>query len=169
VGGDSCVSYGISKKHLKKRRRSEPIRFRNRFTNAVELLEQVSSYKYLGVLIDDNLKFDKWCERIVTPIINRTSMIRRISASVQLGRDLIEKFYQGYVRGFINYGSSTWQCLPESLIEKIEIADRKGMRLCCGALLRTKTTDLQTESKIIATGIKNQLLLCISPEIICII
>jgi exonuclease III len=137
-------------KTFRKRKISDPqrISFTNRLSGNVEYLQQVTSYKYLGVILDEQLTWKPWTDHIVSQIISRTTAISRISSTVRLPRHLIEKFYLGYVRGFLNYASCIWNHIPSTQLERIEIADRKGLRLCCGALLRTSDAELYSESSL---------------------
>jgi hypothetical protein len=137
-------------KTFRKRKITTPgrITFRNLFNGNISFLEQVSSYKYLGVILDEQLTFKLWTDYIVSQVYARTAAISRISSTVRLPRDLIEKFYLGYVRGFLNYASCIWSHIGKTQLDRITIADRKGLRLCCGALLRTPTPELEEESKL---------------------
>jgi hypothetical protein len=137
-------------KTFRKRKIADPqrINFVNRLNGNMEYLDQVTSYKYLGVILDEQLTFKSWTDYIVSQVITRTNAISRISSTVRLPRHLIEKFYLGYVRGFLNYASCIWNHIPSTQLERIEIADRKGLRLCCGALLRTSDEELSSESTL---------------------
>jgi exonuclease III len=137
-------------KATRKRRFTEhdSVRFKLPGSSIVLKLEQVTYYKYLGILLDQDLSFKLWTNSIINEIKKRTSMIQRISSTVQLSRDHIETFYLGYVRGYLNYACCIWQMLPKTLLERIEIEDRRGLRLCTGALLRTPTAELDQECKL---------------------
>jgi hypothetical protein len=109
-------------------------------------IEKVSAYRYLGVLLDENLNFKAWVQEIVQEVTARITMVLRLSKTMKLQRRNIETFYSGYVRGYIKYGSQIWSTLPSSLIEKLTIIDRKGLRMCVGALPRTPNSAIETES-----------------------
>jgi exonuclease III len=149
ISTDKTKFMDFSKTTRKRRiNQLDAVRFKIPGQSRVLKLEQVSHYKYLGILLDENLTFKLWTDSIINEIKKRTSMIQRISSTVQLSRDHIETFYLGYVRGFLNYACCIWQMLPKTLVDKIEIEDRRGLRLCVGALLRTPTTELELESKL---------------------
>jgi hypothetical protein len=120
-------------------------RYRNPLTNRTEKLDSVTHYRYLGVIIDENLSFRPYVETVSHEITRRTNLISRIAKTVRLSRENIERFYQGYVRGYIQYGSAIWGCLTEKVMEPIINADRRGLRTCVGALLRTPTMELEKE------------------------
>lgn len=142
----------------------------------VRLVEQVSHYKYLGIVIDDKLNFVEWTNVLCKQIDKRTQMISRIGATVKLSRRAMETFYNGYVRGYIQYGSSIMQAvLSPRLKEKIEVCDRRGLRMCVGALPRTSNVRLAEEStleplstllerSVLRTGVR----LLYTPELRCV-
>ena len=111
-------------------------------------VEEVTEYKYLGATIDHKLTLSKWCKDIKCEVEKRISFIHRISSCGKLGRKQIETFYRGYVRGYLNYGCTIWSTGRKDDVESILVSDRKGMRMCCGALLRTPTVALNEESNI---------------------
>ena len=56
--------------------------------------------------------------------------------------------YNGYVRGFLLYGCATWGSYP-ALRNIIEIVDRSGMKMCCGAIPTfTKIDNMLEESTL---------------------
>lgn len=123
--------------------------FRDPLSGILSKIPRVSSYKYLGVILDENLKWKEWVNYICNQIANRITVIRRLSRTMHLNRQKIELFYNSYVRGYLNYASSIWMSLPATLLEKIIVMDRKGLRLCTGALPRTPLTELHAESSLL--------------------
>ena len=126
------------------------IMYSDTVTGKICRLKRVPSYKYLGVILDENLNWKEWTLYICTEISRRITLIRRLSRTMHLSRQKIELFYNSYVRGFLNYASSIWMCLPVKLKEQISIADRKGIRLCTGALPKTSTNNLNRESTMLS-------------------
>jgi hypothetical protein len=142
------VSKRFKKRKLNSSEEHSNILFKCLLTGQISRLETVTSYKYLGVIIDSDLCFDKYVSSIVNEVTLRINLIRRISKTVKLSRENIEKFYQGYVRGFLQYGSTIWSTFSNDQISKIESADRKGLRLCIGALLKTRNDFIEEESTL---------------------
>jgi hypothetical protein len=134
----------------RKRRREEnhAVLLKDLRTQQIMRLEQTSSYKYLGVIIDEELTFKEWISKICTEGSARLTLVSRLARTLKLQRKTIEMFYSQYVRGYLHYGMSIWSTLPPHIIEKIHILDRKGMRMCVGALQRTSTDALINESNI---------------------
>ena len=142
------VSKRFKKRKLNSTEEQSTILFKCLLSGQISRLETVTSYKYLGIIIDSDLCFDKYVASIVNEVNLRINLIRRISKTVKLSRENIEKFYQGYVRGFIQYGSTIWSTFSKDQISKIESADRKGLRLCIGALLKTRNEFIEEESSL---------------------
>ena len=74
--------------------------------------------------------------------------IRRFLETGKLSRLLTERLYQGCVRGFVNYVFCLWSLASTRFADRIAYEDRRGLRLCCGALLRTRTEALESESTL---------------------
>jgi hypothetical protein len=132
------------------------IRYKCLLTGSVGHLENVDYYKYLGITLDSKFNFNTYVSIIVNEVRNRTNLIRRISKTVKLSRENIEKFYQGYVRGYLQYSSTLWNIFSPEQMKKIEAADRKGLSLCIGALLRTKNDEIERESTLQSLSIISQ-------------
>ena len=111
-----------------------------------QVVEHVECYNYLGAKLDQKLNLRRWIDRIVLEIRKRIAFIRRIVKTMMIPRAVIERLYNGYIRGYINYGCQVWSMKKYS--KKVEIEDRKGMRLCCGLLLRTRTEEVDEETSI---------------------
>lgn len=141
--------------HFRKRKLPENlgILYKDTVTGKTCRLQRASSYKYLGVILDENMNWKEWTLHICSEISKRILLIRRLSRTMHLSRQKIELFYNSYVRGFLNYASSIWMNLPSKLKEQISIADRKGLRLCTGAVPRTSTTNLHRESTMLPLGV----------------
>ena len=101
-----------------------------------------------ALIVDDRLKFDAWCDSIAKNIRLRTSFISRLSKTVKMNRKTLETFYQGYVRGYMNYAIEIWSSARDSIKEKIFRADRQGIRVTCGALNRTSNVELLEEANL---------------------
>jgi hypothetical protein len=112
-------------------------------------ITRTSSYRYLGVILDENLSWKPWINAISIEMETRMRTIQKLSRTMKLSRQKCELFYTSYVRGYMNYGSSIWACIPEKVQEKIHIMDRKGLRIVTGALPKTPNSDLYSESPLI--------------------
>ena len=109
-------------------------------------VEEVTSYKYLGMIIDPKLSMNEWCTKIATEVRKRTATIMKLARFSNMRRAHCEMFYRGYVRGYLNYGSALWSTSSSRSV--IECADREGLRILCGALKTTSNAALMEESNL---------------------
>jgi hypothetical protein len=77
-----------------------------------EKLEKVNEMKYLGIIIDQHLLWDKQCNNVVRNVAHKLSMMRRMSSVVPEG--ILCEVYKRYVQPLIDYGATIWgQCSQE--------------------------------------------------------
>ena len=101
---------------------------------------------YLGVKINSSLSFGNWCRDVAAEVRRRRIFVRRVIATGHLGRRSAEILYQGYVRGFINYGLEiSSQC---KLFSEIESADMQGQRELVGLLRTVSRIKTEHESNL---------------------
>jgi hypothetical protein len=99
--------------------------------------------------LDEKLSWKPWINAISIEMEKRMRTIQKLSRTMKLSRQKCEVFYNSYVRGYMNYGSIIWSCIPEKVQEKIHIMDRKGLRIITGALPKTSNVALYSESSLI--------------------
>ena len=111
-------------------------------SNSVKCFPCVNYYDYLGIRLDKHLTFKDHIQKIADEVKLRSQFVKRIGKTMQLPRAKLDLLYNGYVRGFINYGCRVYGSASSRFLEKLEVADRCGIRAVCGALSRTKNSDL---------------------------
>ena len=81
-------------------------------------LNRVKEYKYLGVIIDENLKFDKHINKV------KTKLSQLCGISFKLGRfltlDAARTFYFSMVQSVISYNIVFWGASSKSLVEALQ-------------------------------------------------
>ena len=144
---DTKVKYMIIRPSKRKRNRSGldtlSITYIDR-NNQSGVVEEVDTYKYLGVDIDNKLTFKSWIDNIRKQIQLRTNFIVRLKSRHGLGRKCAERLYEGYVRGYINYGLEISSRTKH--YKRLVTADRTARRKLLGILVRTRNTALEAES-----------------------
>lgn len=100
-------------------------------------VEIVSSYKYLGTVFDEHLRFDLNSATIVKKGQQRIHLLRRLNtfsvSSVILGR-----FYQSFIESLLNFSSICW-------FHNLSIKDRNSLNnivKICSKIIGVKQRDL---------------------------
>lgn len=149
---DSKVKSMLILPRVHKRTREKRSNLRVKYqdpTHKTQDVERTRCYKYLGALFDDKLDFSHWTQAIAQETRRRTQLVRRLASSMQLSRTHIERFYVGYIRGFLLYGAALWSQASKTYRDRILSADRAGTRMCVGALPRTPTAAVEQESTLV--------------------
>ena len=102
-------------------------------------LEKVSSTKYLGVTLQNDLKFDQHIDNISGKANKMLGLLRRNLRSAP--KTTKELGYKALVRPILEYASSVWDPYEEKDITKIEKVQRRAARF---VLNRYRQTDSVT-------------------------
>lgn len=101
-------------------------------------IERVSSIKYLGVILDDKLKFDKHFEYITKKIAKKVGFLKRIRNNLDLKTTRL--VYNSIVTPHLNYCSSVLFLCNEAQNNKLQVIQNRGMRMIlkCNIFTRVK-------------------------------
>ena len=99
------------------------------------LIEHVQSAKYLGVTIQDDLRWNEHVDNI-TANANRTIGFLRRNLKIK-SRLLKEKAYKALVRSLVVYASTVWDPYTDAQTKQIEMIQRRGARFTNGDYQRT--------------------------------
>ena len=89
-------------------------------------IEQVSTFRYLGVIIDDKLNWKPHVESICTKISQANGAIWKLRKLVS--RKTLVTFYNGLVGSHLSYGILTWGSATTYILQKLQIAQNKILR-----------------------------------------
>ena len=91
-------------------------------------LDRVNSYKYLGVIINENLSWTDHVDYIKTKVSQRLSILQRINHL--LPRDTRELFVKAMVLPILDYADVTWGDKSNTtLMNKIQLLQNKAAKL----------------------------------------
>ena len=90
------------------------------------IIEQVSSYKLLGVHLSHNLSWSIHCDYIVKRARKRLYVLRVLMKSGLPPADLIQ-VYCSLVRPILEYASPVWAALPNCLVQLVESVQKSAL------------------------------------------
>ena len=83
------------------------------------MIEQVSSYKYLGIQMDHMLKWDVHVDYLCAKLAQRLHFLRRLRL-FGVSKNIMSTFYNAVLESLIRYGMAAWfGCLTVQLKSRI--------------------------------------------------
>ena len=83
--------------------------------------------KFLGVILDNRLNFDKHIESVVGKISRATGIMRRLKSFVS--PKVLTNVYNALINSHLNYCVSAWGASGVSFINKVKSAQRRAVKL----------------------------------------
>lgn len=126
--------------HIKKHQPSEHNKFK------ISDIDLVESAKYLGIIIDNKLKWDKHVNYLAGNLrktIYKFILLRKILKIEQLNM-----VYHALVDSRISYGITAWGGTHKKYTEKISVIQRKILKIIHKLNPRTPTSQLEQISKV---------------------
>lgn len=93
----------------------------------------IHSLKFLGALVQSNLKWQHHIAKVAASVAKGVFMIRALRLNVTT--DVLISVYYAYIHSFMNYGVSLWGNSSQS--KQIFILQKRAIRLICGVPSRT--------------------------------
>lgn len=118
------------------------------------IIERVSEIKYLGVQLDDKLKFNKYADIIIKKLNKKLGLFRRINGKLNDSCKLI--FYKSLVQAHIDYCSFVFDFFDKSYVEKMRIIQNKFLRIITKSKKEEKIEAMLERSKIEAFDLRIQ-------------
>ena len=89
---------------------------------------RVSSYKLLGVIISDDLKWNCHVNYIISKAVKRLYARRLLKRAGVQAQDIL-RVYRSNVRPILEYALQVWQNIPDYLLEKTESVQKRAFRI----------------------------------------
>ena len=94
------------------------------------VVRRVSQLKFLGIMVDDSLKFKDHILSVISKISKSTGIIRKLSRV--LPHYILRKLYFTLVYPFLTYGIETWGSSSRTVLNKLCNAQNKCLKLIAG-------------------------------------
>ena len=116
--------------------------------------------KFLGVLIDKNLRFDKHVSHILSKVSKNAGILYRIRDSLSMQARL--NFYYGFIYPYLTYNVAIWGSASQTTINPLIIQQKRIIRTICNANKYDHTSPLFYRLKILKLSdiVKYELSLC---------
>ena len=118
-------------------------------------IKKVNSCKYLGVLIDDTLKWDEHINYIYKKIIKFTSIFYKVRDI--LPRDCLSKLYYSFVHPHILYGIEVYANASKSSLDKLCKLNNKLLRILLCKNMSTPVHKLYASLNILPIPILHEM------------
>lgn len=119
----------------------------NSHTNCFQI-EKKDTSKYLGIFIQENLKWDRQVDKILNQLRLLTYCFRRLK-SVFSEKQLLT-FYNSLVKSILTYCITSWGNLNNKLYQKVEVLHKKIIKIIYSKPRRYPTVTLYKESGLLS-------------------
>ena len=90
-------------------------------------LEKCTSYKYLGIIIDEKLDWSQHVKYICKKVSNACGALAKIRHSASF--DLLCEIYYALFYSYVRYGISIWGNATQSVLEPLRILNHRAARI----------------------------------------
>ena len=111
------------------------------------VIPRVTSFKFLGVVLDIRLSMKKHVQHIKTKCDRRLNLFRCVSGS-EFGADrrTLIQLYQSIVLPIIEYGSVVYSGGSDTILKQLDTIQNSFIRIATGAMKTSPITSLQVEA-----------------------
>jgi hypothetical protein len=118
---------------------------------------EVKHFKFLGLIFDSKLSWDKHIEEINTCLIRRGNILKSLtSKKTYLSTTLLLRVYKALIRSKLDYGAAALVNIPKSKIEILERTQNQLLRIVLGCLKSTPKALLHLETNILPVHMRWQ-------------
>lgn len=111
------------------------------------LIDRVTSTKFLGLYIDEQLKWKTHVNNLCKILSRNTGVIRRLKST--LPKSILLILYSTLILPYINYGVLAWGKSLITQLDKIFLAQKRVIRTICNADFRAHTNPLFYHHRIL--------------------
>ncbi|XP_041980491.1 uncharacterized protein LOC121738697 isoform X1 [Aricia agestis] len=114
-----------------------------------EIISLVNEHKFLGIVLDNKLKFNVHIDYICNKAYKRLNILRCL-AGVFWGADpkILSMLYKSLVRSHFDYSCLAYINASASLLKKLDIIQNQALRIITGAMKSTPINSMEVETYI---------------------
>ena len=111
------------------------------------MIKSIETAKYLGIILDSQLKFAIYILKSLTKI---SRLIRVMSKNRHyLPKTMLQKLYYALIHSHLLYGIAVWGSTYQTLINKLQVLQNKAMKMIEGRDWNSKISDTYLKHKIL--------------------
>ena len=110
-------------------------------------LQNVSTYKYLGITIDCNLNYNLHVNKIVATVSNKLKQFQRMRSFLNVRAALL--VYKSMMLPILEYGDVLLTATTVKNRKRLQVLQNKGLRCALGLGYETSTEELHTEANLL--------------------
>ena len=110
------------------------------------ILDRVSSYKYLGFILDEHLNYNKHILEMCNLVNHKLYLLSRIRKYITTEASIV--IFKTMVMSVIEYGDIIYAGTSNRNLDKINKLFYRGLRICMGAEVHYSKEELQIECRI---------------------
>ena len=107
-------------------------------------LEQVSSFKLLGLTFDDELSFDVHVEKLCTKLSQRIAVLSKIKRGLPHKERIIH--YNAMIKSVILYGSTVWTVTSKENLNRVLKLQKRAARVILDMDTSARSVDISSNS-----------------------
>ena len=105
-------------------------------------LEQVSSFKLLGLTFDDELSFDVHVEKLCTKLSQRIAVLSKIKRGLPHKERIIH--YNAMIKSVILYGSTVWTVTSKENLNRVLKSQKRAARVILDMDTSARSVDISS-------------------------
>ena len=109
-------------------------------------IQQVQTYKYLGVVLDPKLAFDNHVRKCVSTSSHKLSILRKVRP--MLTRTAAVRIYKAMILPLLEYGDVLYGGAGKQTLKKLQVTQNRCLKLALALPKRTPTTQVHNEGSI---------------------
>ena len=109
-------------------------------------IQQVETYKYLGVILDPKLTFDNHVRKCISTSSHKLSILRKVRP--MLTRSAALRIYKAMILPLLEYGDVLYGGACKQALKKLQVTQNRCLKLALALPKRTPTTQIHTEGAI---------------------